>query len=82
MPEGRPWRIARFRSEELRAEFILHALALEIDGLEVEPIDGERVVRFRAPARVEVGIASMVGAHGGKLVPSAQPELPTLLAPR
>jgi len=31
-------------------------------------------VRFTAPARVEVGIAQMVAAHGGKLVPCKELE--------
>jgi hypothetical protein len=75
-PEQR-WRVARFRNEELRAEFIAHASELAIDGLEVQKIDGQVEVRFRAPAEVEVGIAQMVGAHGGKLVPCS-PELQTV----
>ena len=74
MPNG-TWRIARFRSDELRTEFIVHALALRIDGLEVEPVEGDLEVRFRAPAEVEVGIANMIVAHDGKLVPTQQVDL-------
>lgn len=70
MPKGSRWRVARFQSEQLRTEFIAHALALGIDGLEVEPIDGLTEVRFRAPAEVEVGIANMIGAHAGKVIPA------------
>jgi len=70
MSPGQRWRVARFRNEELRAEFIAHAGELHIDGLEVEKIDGQVEVRFRAPAEVEVGIAQMVGAHGGTVVPA------------
>jgi hypothetical protein len=74
MPEGKRWRVARFQSEELRTEFIAHALALGIDGLEVEPIDDQREVRFRAPTEVEVGIANMIGAHAGKVIPAGPQE--------
>ena len=70
MPAGRQWRTARFRTDELRAEFIAHARELHIDGLEVERTAGQVEVRFRAPAEVEVGIAQMIGAHGGKVIPA------------
>jgi len=76
MPAGLQWRTARFRTEELRAEFLAHARELRIDGFEVESIDGRIEIRFRAPAEVEVGIAQMIGAHGGKVVPGpVEPQL-------
>jgi len=68
-PQNR-WRTARFCSREAREEFIDHARAIPLDGIEVEPLDDELRVRFRAPARFEIGLACMVEAHGGKVLPS------------
>ena len=65
-----PWRLARFPSDLERNEFVNHALSLEIDGIEVVPLDNYPHVRFRAPAQLELGIAAMVDAHGGRIVPS------------
>jgi len=70
MRDGRNWRVARFKTGDLRAEFVAHALALKIDGLQVEPIEREAEIRFRAPAEFEVGIANMIVAHGGKVIPT------------
>jgi hypothetical protein len=65
------WRTARFSTNDERAEFIDHARSIDLDGIEVEPIDGDDVrVRFRAPARFEIGLAGMVHAHGGKVLPT------------
>jgi hypothetical protein len=66
------WRTARFSSAEARAEFIDHARAIEIEGIEVEPLEDSLRVRFRAPARFEIGLAGMVDAHGGKVLPSCE----------
>lgn len=65
------WRTARFNSSEERAEFVVHAESIGLEGLEVEMLDDNVRVRFRAPARFEIGLAGMVDAHGGKVVPSA-----------
>ena len=66
------WRTARFNNDDERSEFIDHARSIDLDGIEVEPIDGEEPrVRFRAPAKFEIGLAGMVHAHGGKVLPSA-----------
>jgi hypothetical protein len=69
------WRTARFNSTEARTEFIDHANSIGLDGVEVEPLGDEHRVRFRAPAKFEIGLAGMVDAHGGKVLPSLeQPE--------
>jgi len=67
------WRTARFNSAEARTEFIDHARAIPLDGIEVEPLDDVLRVRFRAPARFEIGLATMVEAHDGKVLPSCEP---------
>ena len=67
------WRTARFNSAEARAEFIDHARAIPLDGIEIEPLEDELRVRFRAPARFEIGLAGMVEAHEGKVLPSCEP---------
>lgn len=82
MPESKRWRTARFHNEEELAEFLGHAEGLEIDGLEVERVEDSDRVRFSAPARVEVGIAQMIAAHGGKLVPCNELEAVAGSAPR
>ena len=64
------WRVARFSSERQREEFLEHARAMALEGLEVEPLSEDLRVRFRAPARYEVGVAGMVIAHGGKVLPT------------
>ena len=64
------WRMARFRTEALREEFIEHARAVCSEAVEVEPLDDGLTLRFRAPARVELGLAEMVSAHQGILVPT------------
>ncbi len=64
------WRLARFPSEQKRAEFVEHAHAMSLDGIEVEVLPGSERVRFRAPARYEVGLAGMIMAHGGKVLPT------------
>lgn len=69
--QGR-WRTARFNSSEERAEFVVHAESIGLEGLELEMVDDGIRVRFRAPARFEVGLAGMVDAHGGKVLPSAE----------
>lgn len=68
------WRLAKFPDEQRRAEFVEHAHAMGLDGLEVEVLETNVRVRFRAPARYEVGLADMIAAHGGKVMPS--PDLP------
>jgi len=73
MADHNRWRMARFGSPEERAEFIDHARAIPLDGIEVEPLEDALRVRFRAPARFEIGLAGMVDAHGGKVLPSADP---------
>jgi hypothetical protein len=66
------WRTARFNNTDERSEFIDHARSIDLDGIEVEPIDDDDVrARFRAPAKFEIGLAGMVHAHGGKVIPSA-----------
>ena len=65
------WRTAKFNNDDERLEFIDHARSIDLDGIEVEPIDGDEPrVRFRAPAKFEIGLAGMVHAHGGKVLPS------------
>ena len=71
MADQNRWRMARFGSPEERAEFIDHARAIPLDGIEVEPLEDALRVRFRAPARFEIGLAGMVDAHGGIVLPSA-----------
>lgn len=72
MHDPKPWRTARFASAEQRDEFVSSVGRLTVAGIEVESLggDGSRI-RFRAPARVEVGVAGMIAAHGGKVLPSA-----------
>jgi hypothetical protein len=54
-----------------RNEFVSCVRKLSIEGIEVERLNGESSrIRFRAPARVEVGVAGMVAAHGGKILPA------------
>jgi hypothetical protein len=66
------WRTARFNNKDERSEFIDHARSIDLVGIEVEPIDDDEVrARFRAPAKFEIGLAGMVHAHGGKVIPSA-----------
>ena len=75
MEPNNRWRIARFNNREERAEFVDHANSIGLDGVEVEALEDEVRVRFRAPARFEIGLAGMVEAHGGKVLPSCeQPE--------
>lgn len=64
------WRTARFNSREERAEFVVHAKSIGLEGLDVEMLDDDVRVRFRAPAKFEIGLAGMVDAHGGKVLPS------------
>ena len=66
------WRVARFADPGKRDEFIDHARSLDVPDIEVEVLDDARL-RFRAPTRFEIGIAYMVDAHGGKIIPSAAP---------
>jgi len=66
------WRLARFPDEQKRAEFVEHAHAMDLDGLEVEVLEGSERVRFRAPARYEIGLAGMITAHGGKVLPTLE----------
>jgi len=73
MVQPERWRLARFTCEEQRNEFLGRAAAIGVDGLEVEPLDHDLRVRFRAPARYEIGIATMIAAHGGKLLPTFDP---------
>lgn len=73
MADYNRWRMARFGTPEERAEFIDHARAIPLDGIEVEPLEDALRVRFRAPARFEVGLAGMVDAHGGIVLPSPDP---------
>ena len=67
------WRTARFSSAEARAEFIDHARAIPLAGIEIEPLEDALRLRFRAPARLEIGLAGMVEAHDGKVLPSCDP---------
>ena len=71
------WRLAKFPDEQRRAEFVEHAHAMGLEGLEVEVIEGNGRVRFRAPARYECGLADMIAAHGGKVMPS--PDVPEVV---
>lgn len=72
MVDDRRWRAARFRTREDRTEFITHVKGLKTKGIKVERLE-ETSIRFRAPAEVEVGIAGMIEAHGGKVVPVLEP---------
>jgi len=74
------WRLAKFPDEQRRAEFVEHAHAMALDGLEVEVLEGNGRVRFRAPARYEVGLAGMITAHGGKVLPSPDVTEPMQIA--
>ena len=69
MSDPRRWRLAKFRCQEHRESFLARAAELGIETIEVEPLDDELGIRFRAPSRLEVGMATMVGAHGGRLIP-------------
>jgi hypothetical protein len=73
MPAQNRWRTARFNTAEERAEFMDHARSMDLDGIEIEPLEDRLRIRFRAPARFEVGLAGMVHAHGGKVLPSPDP---------
>lgn len=64
------WRKARFGTREQRTEFIDHSRTIDAEGLEVEPFGCETDVRFRAPASLELAIAEMIDAHGGKMMPT------------
>ncbi len=56
---------------EQRDEFVSCVRKLTVEGIEVESLYGQTVrIRFRAPARVEVGVAGMIAAHGGKVLPA------------
>ncbi len=68
------WRSARFRSPEERDEFVDHARSIDLKGFDLETLPDGLRVRFRAPARFEIGLAGMVDAHGGTILPS--PSLP------
>jgi hypothetical protein len=70
MSEMRQWRRARFCSVEERTEFISRATNLGLNGIEVESLDDDVGIRFKAPARFEIGLAHMIDAHGGKVMPS------------
>jgi len=72
MVDDRRWRAARFRTPEDRSEFITHVKGLTVKGIRVERFE-ETSIRFSAPAEIEVGIAGMIEAHGGKVVPVLQP---------
>lgn len=71
MVESQRWRLARFATSEQRAEFIEHVTAIRLENVEIDTLDDGQRVRFRAPARFEIGLASMIAAHGGKVLPSA-----------
>jgi hypothetical protein len=71
------WRLAKFPDEQRRAVFVEHAHAMGLDGLEIEVIESNGRVRFRCPARYECGLADMIAAHGGKVMPS--PDYPELV---
>jgi hypothetical protein len=73
------WRTARFNSREERAEFVTHAKSIDLEGIEVETLDDELRVRFRAPAKFEIGLAGMVDAHGGKVLPSVDQTEPQVV---
>ena len=64
------WRMARFLNLEQRTEFIQHLHSIDLPGVQLEMLDPENRVRFCAPAKYEIGLAGMVAAHGGKLLPS------------
>lgn len=71
MHDPKPWRTARFDSADQRDEFVSSVHRLTVEGIEVESLVGDDArIRFRAPARVEIGVAGMIAAHGGKLLPS------------
>jgi hypothetical protein len=65
--------MARFNNTEERAEFIYHAESIGLEGVEIEKLEDDLRVRFRAPAKFEIGLAGMVDAHGGKVLPSVDP---------
>lgn len=67
--EDKRWRWARFPQRESCAEFLSRAQSLDIPGVEVEALD-EVGIRFSAPTALEVGVACMVDAHGGRIMPS------------
>ena len=70
--EHKRWRWARFPQRESCAEFLSRAQSLGIPEIEVEALD-EVGVRFSAPTALEVGVACMVDAHGGRVMPSVDP---------
>lgn len=75
MHDPKPWRTARFDNTEQRDEFVSCVRKLTVEGIEVESLYGQAVrIRFRAPARVEVGVAGMITAHGGKVLPTVVQE--------
>lgn len=74
MTDCRRWRLARFKRTEELDEFVRHAGDLDIENFEFEYVEDELSVRFSAPARVEVGIAQMIEAHGGRMMPVADEE--------
>lgn len=71
MSNCKRWRLAKFNKAEELAEFVDHAGGLDIEDFEMESVEDSLAVRFSAPARVEVGIAQMIEAHGGRMVPVA-----------
>ena len=73
------WRTARFNTGEERAEFVTHAKSIGLEGVEVETLEDELRVRFRAPAKFEIGLAGMVDAHGGKVLPSVDQTEPQVV---
>jgi len=75
MSDMRQWRRARFCTAEERSEFIDRATNLGLNGIEVESLDDDVGIRFKAPARFEIGLAEMIGAHGGKVMPSFNHEV-------
>jgi len=74
MSDVRQWLRAQFCSGEERTEFISRASNLGLNDIEVESLEDDVGIRFKAPARFEIGLADMIGAHGGKVMPSLKPE--------
>lgn len=75
MPDCKRWRMAKFTKAEELDEFVRHAGDLDIEDFELESVEDGVSVRFSAPARVEVGIAQMIEAHGGRMMPVADEEV-------
>jgi len=69
MTVSKRWRRARFARPEQCAEFLERARALELCGLELEGLN-ELTVRFCVPPQYEIGMAGMVEAHGGRIMPT------------